>query len=150
MANLNRVLLIGRLTRDPELRYIPSGQAVTELGLAVNETWTGKDGQKKEETTFVDVTLWGRQAELACEYLSKGRQVFIEGKLRLDQWETREGEKRTKLKVTALSMQFLDSKGDRSGGGPPPAESSRPDSDPPGPPARSMEPSGPPEEEIPF
>jgi len=78
MATLNKVLLIGNLTRDPELRYIPSGTAVTDLGLALNRNWTGQDGQKHEEVTFVDVTLWGRQAELASEYLTKGRQVFID------------------------------------------------------------------------
>ena len=107
MANLNKVLLIGNLTRDPELRYIPSGTAVAEFGLAINNKWTGKDGQKHEEVTFVDVTLWARQAELASEFLSKGRQVFIEGRLQLDQWQDKDGQKRSRLRVVGERMQFL-------------------------------------------
>ncbi|MBI3466525.1 MAG: single-stranded DNA-binding protein, partial [Planctomycetes bacterium] len=107
MASLNRVFLIGNLTRDPELRYIPSGTAVTDFGLAVNQNWTGKDGQKHEDVVFVDVTLWARQAELACEYLTKGRSVFIEGRLQLDQWQDKDGQKRSKMRVVGERMQFL-------------------------------------------
>lgn len=107
MASLNRVFLIGNLTRDPQLRYTPSGTAVADLGIAVNRNWTGQDGQKHEEVTFVDVTLWARQAELAGEYLSKGRPVFIEGRLQLDQWQDKEGQKRQRLRVVGERMQFL-------------------------------------------
>src|SRR5271166_4210436 len=90
MANLNRVLLIGNLTRDPEVRYTPKGTAVAEIGLAVNRIYSGEDGEKKEETTFVDVTLWARQAEVAGQYLKKGRPVFIEGRLQLDTWDDKQ------------------------------------------------------------
>jgi single-strand DNA-binding protein len=115
MASLNKVMLIGNLTRDPELRYTPSGTPVTDLRLAINNTWTGKDGQKREDTVFVDVTLWSRQAEVASEYLSKGRPVFIEGRLQLDQWEGKDGQKQSRLRVVAQSMQLLGSRGDSSG-----------------------------------
>ena len=91
MANLNKVILVGNLTRDPELRHIPSGTAVTDLGLAVNRNWTDRNtNQKNEETTFVDITCWGRTAEIACEYLRKGRPVLIEGRLQMDSWDDRE------------------------------------------------------------
>ena len=107
MASYNKVLLIGNLTRDPEIRYTTGGMAVTDIGLAVNRYWMDKgSNERKEETTFVDVTLWGRQAEIAGEYLAKGRPVLIEGRLQLDQWEDREsGQKRSKLKVVGESMQ---------------------------------------------
>lgn len=121
MASFNRVILMGNLTRDPEVRYIASGQAVTELGLAVNRQWTDRNtNERKEEVTFVDVTLWGRTAEVAGEYLSKGRPVMIEGRLQLDQWEDREsGQKRSKLRVVGESMTMLPSGGSGSGGGAP-------------------------------
>jgi single-strand DNA-binding protein len=106
MASYNRVILVGNLTRDPELRYIPSGTAVTDIGLAVNDRRKNANGEWVEETTFVDVTLWGRTAEVASEYLSKGSPILIEGRLRLDQWE-QEGQKRSKLKVTGDRMQML-------------------------------------------
>ena len=107
MANLNRVFLLGRTTRDPEIRYTPKGVPVVELGLAINRTWT-EDGQKHEETTFVDVTLWGRTAEIAQQYLRKGSPTFIEGRLQLDSWEDRQtGQKRSKLKVIGEHMQLL-------------------------------------------
>lgn len=111
MASLNRVLLIGNLTRDPELRRTQSGASVADLGIAVNRNWTGQDGQKHEEVTFVDVTLWARQAELAAEYLKKGRSVFIEGRLQLDQWQDKSGEKRQRLRVVGERMQFLGGRG---------------------------------------
>jgi len=119
MASYNKVLLLGNLTRDPQVRYTPGGTAVAELGLAVNRTWFDKQAnQKKEETTFVDVTLWGRQAEVAGEYLSKGRSVFIEGRLQLDQWEDKQsGEKRSKLKVVAEGMQMVGGRNEGGGGG---------------------------------
>ena len=114
MASFNRVILVGNLTRDPELRYIPSGTAVSEIGLAVNER-VKRNEQWVEETVFVDVTLWGRTAEVANEYLSKGAPVLIEGRLKLDTWE-KDGQKRSKLRVTAEKMQML---GSREGGGGP-------------------------------
>lgn len=113
MANVNKVLLLGRLTRDPELRYTPSGTAVCDLGIAVGRKWKGADGSWKEETCFVDVTVWQKQAENCAEYLKKGREVFIEGRLTFEQWQTPEGQKRSKLKVVAINVQFI--------GGRPPA-----------------------------
>jgi single-strand DNA-binding protein len=111
MANLNRVLLIGNLTRDPEVRYTPKGTAVAEIGLAINRTYSGEDGEKKEETTFVEVTLWARQAEIAGQYLKKGRPVFIEGRLQLDTWDDKQtGQKRSKLRVVSESLQLLGSR----------------------------------------
>ena len=108
MANLNRVLLIGNLTRDPDVRYTPKGTAVTELGLAVNRVYSGENGEKQEETTFVDVTLWARQAEVAGQYLKKGRPVFIEGRLQLDTWDDKQsGQKRSRLRVVAENLQLL-------------------------------------------
>lgn len=108
MANLNKVMLIGNLTRDPEIRYTPKGTAVADISLAINRTWNNESGQKQEETTFVEVTLWGKTGELAHKYLSKGRPVYIEGRLQLDSWEDKEsGKKRSKLKVVGDSMQFI-------------------------------------------
>lgn len=114
MASFNRVILVGNLTRDPELRYIPSGTAVTEIGLAVNDRRKNASGEWVDETTFVDVTLWARQAEVASEYLSKGSSVLIEGRLKLDTWESQDGGKRSKLRVVGERMQML---GGRDGGG---------------------------------
>jgi len=116
MANLNKVMLIGNLTRDPELRYTPKGTAVAELGMAVNRVRTNDQGERQEETTFIDVTLWARQAELAQQYLVKGRPVYIEGRLQMDTWEDKNtGQKRSKLKVVGENMQFLSD--GRGGGG---------------------------------
>jgi single-strand DNA-binding protein len=116
MANLNRVLLIGNLTRDPELRYTPKGTAVVDIGLAVNRVYSGEDGEKKEETTFVDVTFWGRQAEIAGQYLKKGRPVFIEGRLQLDTWDDKQtGQKRSRLRVVCENMQLLGSRPEAEG-----------------------------------
>jgi single-strand DNA-binding protein len=118
MANLNKVMLIGNLTRDPELRYTPKGTAVAELGMAIGRVWTNDQGQRQEETTFIDVTLWGRQAELAQQYLSKGRSVYIEGRLKMDTWEDKtSGQKRSKLKVVGEVMQFIGGGGGGGGGG---------------------------------
>ncbi len=114
MASFNRVILVGNLTRDPELRYIPSGTAVSEIGLAVNDR-VKRGEQWVDETTFVDVTMWGRTAEVANEYLSKGAPVLIEGRLKLDSWE-KDGQKRSKLRVVCEKMQML---GSREGGGGP-------------------------------
>ena len=115
MANLNKVMLIGNLTRDPEIKYTPKGMAIAQLGLAINRNWTNDGGEKQEETTFVDVDLFGRLAEIAGEYLKKGRPVYIEGRLRLESWDDKQsGQKRTKMKVVGEQMQLL---GSRDGGG---------------------------------
>jgi single-strand DNA-binding protein len=119
MANLNRVLLIGRLTRDPETRATSGGQTVAKLGLAVNRNYTRREsGERVEETCFVDLEAWGRTAETMARYLRKGRQVFVEGRLRLDAWE-REGQKRSRLVVVVEGFQFMDSRDE--GQGRPPA-----------------------------
>jgi single-strand DNA-binding protein len=119
MASFNKVILMGNLTRDPQVRYLPSGQAVAEVGLAVNRSWFDKQAnQRKEEVTFVDVTLWGRTAEVAGEYLTKGAGVLIEGRLQLDQWDDKEsGQKRSKLKVVGEQMTMLPRAGGSGGGG---------------------------------
>jgi single-strand DNA-binding protein len=118
MANLNRVLLIGNLTRDPEIRYTPKGTAVAEIGIAVNRVFSGEDGEKREEVTFVDVTLWSRLAEIAEQYLKKGRSVFIEGRLQLDSWDDKQtGQKRSRLRVVGENLQMLGSRGEGESGG---------------------------------
>jgi single-strand DNA-binding protein len=125
MANFNKVLLIGNLTRDPELRYLQSGQAVVKIGLAVNRKYKNRNTQELvEETTFVDVEGWGAQAETFSKYMTKGRPVFIEGRLRLDSWDGKDGQKRSKLVVVMENFQFLGSGGERSSdrGGPPQPE----------------------------
>jgi single-strand DNA-binding protein len=116
MASFNRVILVGNLTRDIELKYTQGGTAVTELGMAVNDRRKTQSGEWIEETTFVDVTLWGRTAEVASEYLSKGAPVLIEGRLKLDTWET-EGKKNYKLRVVGERMQMLGGRGGSGGGG---------------------------------
>ena len=126
MASFNRVVLLGNLTRDIELRYIGSGTAVTDIGLAVNDR-VKKNDQWVDETTFVDITLWGRTAEVANEYLSKGSSVLIEGRLKMESWE-KDGQKRTKLKVIGERMQMVGGKGgggQGGGGGPRGGSSSR-------------------------
>jgi len=114
VANLNKVLLIGNLTRDVETRQLPSGAAVTTLGLAINESYTNKAGERREITTFVDTEVWGHQAETCSRYLSKGRQVLVEGGLKLDQWQDQEGNNRSKLLVRASSVTFLDAPRDNN------------------------------------
>jgi single-strand DNA-binding protein len=160
VASFNRVILLGNVTRDIEIKYLQSGMAVTEIGLAVNDRRKNQQGEWVEETTFVDVTMWGRTAEVAGEYLGKGSPVLIEGRLKLDQWET-DGQKRSKLRVVCERMQMVGSKGGGggrggSGGGgpsydeseygepagmnaPPPRSSSRPAASAP-----------PPQDDIPF
>jgi len=109
MANLNKVLLTGNLTRDVELRHTHGGTAVANFGLAVNRRWKDKKtGDGREETTFIDIEVWARMAELCAEYLSKGSPVFVEGRLKLDQWESKDGQKRSKLRVVAENVQFLE------------------------------------------
>jgi single-strand DNA-binding protein len=118
MADFNKVFLIGRLTRDPELRYTPNGAPVTELPLATKRVYTTKDGERKEEPVYIDITVWNRQAETSCQYLKKGSSVHVEGFLKLDSWEDKNtGEKRSKLKVEAERVQFLDSRRDTAQGG---------------------------------
>ena len=109
MASFNKVILVGNLTKDPEVRYIPSGTAVGDLRLAVSETFKNKAGEQVEQTCFVDVVVWARQAETCGEYLRKGSPVLVEGRLQLDQWKTKEGEARSKLRVRADRVQFLGS-----------------------------------------
>jgi single-strand DNA-binding protein len=125
MADLNKVFIIGRLTHDPELRYTPNGVAVSDLRVATSRSWTSKDGERKEDKLFIDVTVWNRQAENCCQYLKKGRQVHVEGYLRSESWETPAGEKRSKIKVEAERVQFLDRKDDAGG----PSEASGADED---------------------
>ena len=114
MASLNKVMLIGNVTRDPEVKFTPKGSAVADLGLAVNRVYTNQAGEKSEEVTYIDVELWGRLAEIAGEYAKKGRSIFIEGRLRLDSWEDKQsGQKRNRLKVVGEGLQLL---GSRPGG----------------------------------
>lgn len=117
MADLNKVFLMGRLTFDPELRRIPSGTAVSELRLATSRTWSGRDGERREETLFIDVTVWDRQAETCCQYLKKGSSVHVEGYLKMDSWDDKTtGEKRSKIRVQGERVQFLDSRRGETGG----------------------------------
>lgn len=119
-GSFNKVLLMGNLTRDPEVRYTPGNQAVANIGLAVNRKYRTQDGQTREEVTFVDCEAWGKTAETMSQYLKKGRPVFLEGRLKLDQWQDKEGNNRSKLKVVVDSFQFIDSRegGGGSSGGP--------------------------------
>ena len=107
MAAINRVFLMGNLTRDPALRKTPSGMSVSDLGMAVSEKYKNKEGKIVETTCFADIVVWGRQAETCCEFLSKGSQVLIEGQLQLDQWQTESGEKRSRMRIRADRVQFL-------------------------------------------
>src|SRR6202047_1072822 len=118
MASFNKVILLGNLTRDPEIRYTPKGSAVCDLGIAVNRQYTLENGERREEVTYVDVVLWARLAEIAAEYLKKGRPIFIEGRLQLDTWDDKQsGQKRAKLRVVAESMQLLGGRPPGAGGG---------------------------------
>jgi len=117
MPNLNKVMIMGNLTRDPEVKYTPKGTAVADLALAINRVYSTDAGEKREETTYVDVELWGRQAEIAGEYLRKGRPVYIEGRLKLDTWDDKQtGQKRSKMRVVGEAMQLLGSRDGGSGG----------------------------------
>ncbi len=139
MANYNKVILMGNLTRDPQLRYLPSNTAVCDFGLAVNRRYKGRDGEMKDETCFVDVDTFGRSAETINQYMNKGRAILIEGRLRFRQWTTEDGQKRSKLSVVAENFQFVGGRGE-GGGSPgraaaaaaPPADSG-PGPDAPGP-----------------
>lgn len=127
MANFNKVFLMGNLTRDIELKHIPSGMAVANIGIAVNDRWKDKDsGEWQERANFVDCEAWGRTAEVMHQYLAKGRPVFIEGRLKLDTWQDKDGSNRSKLRVVVENFQFIDSRGgggDSGGGGGQPAYS---------------------------
>lgn len=136
--NLNRVCIAGNLTRDPQLKMLPGDRAVAEFGVAINHKYKAADGTPKEETTFVDIEAWGRTAELCGQYLTKGRPVYLEGRLKFEKWQTQDGEKRQKLKVTAESVQFLgpapsrDSAAPTTAGAPAvPAAASATDDEPP-------------------
>lgn len=116
MANFNKVILLGNLTRDPELRVTPKGTSVCQFGMAVNRVFrTGDSGETQEETTFVDLEAWGRQAEVISKYVSKGNPLFVEGRLKFDSWESKEGEKRSKLKVVIENMQLMGGRSGESG-----------------------------------
>jgi single-strand DNA-binding protein len=110
MPNLNRVMLMGNLTRDVDLRYTPNNTAVAQISLAINHKYKTGDGEQKEEVVFVDCEAWGRTAEVLNQYLRKGRPVYLEGRLKLDQWQDKEGNNRSKLKVVVESFQFIDGK----------------------------------------
>ena len=145
MATVNKVMLLGNLTRDPELRYTPQGAAVCEFSLALNRSYTNKQtGQRVDEVSYIDCVAWGRTAETSAEYLKKGRQVFVEGRLTQDRWESQEGKKQSKIRVTCEQVTFVGSRpggpGGAEGPGPKGAGSAPPDGEPP--------PAG--EEDIPF
>jgi single-strand DNA-binding protein len=157
MANFNKVILIGNLTRDPELRYTPKGTALAKFGLAVNRRWTSETGEQREETTFVDIDAFGKQAETVCQYMKKGSPLLVEGRLRLDQWDDKQtGQKRSKLGVVLEGFQFLGS-GNRAAEGAPdqaaPPPRPRPAQSPAAQPspAPGAESDGPPEgDDVPF
>src|SRR5579864_7967325 len=141
MASFNKVILLGNLTRDPELRYTPQGSAVCEFALALNYVYTNKQtGQKVEEVSFIDIVAWGKTGEICAEYLKKGRQVMIEGRLKQDRWEAQDGKKMSKVRVTAENVQFVGSRpadggggaGASKGGGAAPAAEGSQDGPPPG------------------
>jgi single-strand DNA-binding protein len=154
MANFNKVILIGNLTRDPELRYTPKGTAIAKIGLAVNRSWRDPGtGENKEEVTFVDVDAFGKQAETLGQYMKKGRPILIEGRLRLDTWEDKQtNQKRSRLGVVMEAFQFLDYRGEDAGAGPRPRPSAPPAAQPASPSAPPSEPDEPPqaEDDVPF
>lgn len=156
MANFNKVILAGNLTRDPELRYTPKGSAVVEIGMAINRKWKSETGEAKEEVTFVDVSAFGRTAEVIAQYLKKGRPIMIEGRLKYDQWDDKQtGAKRSKLRVVAESFEFLDSGARAEGGAPAAPAAPRParPAAPAAPSAPAADHDGPPPEEsddVPF
>jgi single-strand DNA-binding protein len=118
MANFNKVYLMGNLTRDPEMRVTPKGTAICQFGLAISRSWKDESGQTREETAFVDVEAWGKQGEVISKYCTKGRPLFVEGRLKFDQWEDKtSGQKRSKLKVVLENFQFIGGRGDGAPGG---------------------------------
>ncbi|MDG1137320.1 MAG: single-stranded DNA-binding protein [Phycisphaerales bacterium] len=131
MATYNKVLIMGNLTRDPELKQTPSNQSVAQIGLALNRKFKDREGNMREEVTYVDCEAWGRTAEVMSQYLSKGKPVFIEGRLKLDQWQDKDGNNRSKMKVVIESFQFIDSKGGQSSQPPTNATNPAPQTAPP-------------------
>ncbi len=122
MANYNKVILVGNLTRDPQMSYLPSQTPVVELGLAVNRRWRSKEGEQREETCFIDCTAFGRQAETLNQYMRKGNPILIEGRLQLDRWESQDGQKHSKHRVIVENFQFLGQGGGSQSGAHPPPE----------------------------
>jgi single-strand DNA-binding protein len=116
MASFNKVILAGNLTRDPEYRVTPNGQQICKIGIAINRRFTTQNGEQRDETTYVDVDAWGKQAETISRYFSKGRAILIEGRLKLEQWQTQQGENRSRLGVTLESFTFIDGSGNQAGG----------------------------------
>ena len=150
MANFNKVILMGNLTRDPELRYTPKGMAIAKIGLAINRRWKSETGEMREEVTFVDVDAFGKTAETIAQYLKKGRPLLMEGRLKYDTWEDKQtNQKKSKLGVVLESFTFVDSNRGDSGGGE--AAPRRPAASAPAP-AESSEPDAPPQEhdDVPF
>jgi single-strand DNA-binding protein len=153
MASFNKVILLGNLTRDPEIRYTPKGSAVADIALAVNRNYTLDTGEKREEVTYVDVVLWARLAEIAGEYLKKGRPVLIEGRLQMDSWDDKQsGQKRTKIRVVGETMQLLGSRPAAGSGGESEEadRSARTSGGKPSAPPPKAAPSEPDDDEIPF
>ena len=154
MASFNKVILVGNLTRDPELRYTPKGMAIAKIGVAVNRVWTNEAGEKKEEVTFVDVDIFGRTAENVGQYMRKGRPILIEGRLRLDQWDDKQtGQKRSRLGGVAETVQFLGSPAGAEGGSAaaPAPRAARPAAVASAPVSEPVEGDGPPEsDDVPF
>lgn len=157
MPNLNKVMLMGNLTRDPEIKYTPKGMAIANFGIAINRVWSNEAGEKQEEVSFIDIEMFGRKAEVVGEYFKKGKPIYIEGRLKLDSWEDKtSGQKKSKLKVVGETFEFLGGRegGGGSGGGEPSEgrPQSRPQSRPAPPPQRP--PADPdldaPEDDIPF
>ena len=154
MASYNKVILVGNLTRDPELRYTPKGMAIAKLGLAVNRTWRTETGESKEEVTFIDLDAFGRQAETLAQYMKKGSPLMIEGRLRLDQWDDKQtGQKRSKLGVVVEGFQFLGGGkggGEMGGAEAPAAPRSRPAASAPKAETPDSEPPLPEDDDVPF
>lgn len=151
MASFNKVILLGNLTRDPEIRYTPKGSAVCDLGIAVNRQYTLENGERREEVTYVDVVLWARLAEIAAEYLKKGRPVFIEGRLQLDTWDDKQsGQKRSKLRVIGETMQMLGSPRAAAGSSDAGDDDRPARATTPPPKAAAAAPAAPDDDEIPF
>lgn len=154
MASYNKVVLLGNLTRDPELRYTPKGSAVARLGLAVNRSYKTESGETMEEVTFIDIDAWGKQAELIAQYLRKGNPLFVEGRLKLDQWDDKNsGQKVSKLRVVMENFQFIGGRAEGGSGAPPaaaPARQSRPQPSSTASPTPSESDGPPPDDDVPF
>jgi single-strand DNA-binding protein len=151
MAGFNKVILLGNLTRDPQLRYLPSNTAVCEFGLAVNRRWRDREGNQKEEVCFVDLSAFGRQGETINQYVTKGRSLLVEGHLRFDSWTGQDGQRRSKLTVVVDNFQFVGGRGEGTGG--PPGTDDRVSAPAPrqsAPPDASQEPQPPSGDDIPF